>query len=104
MTCFQKLEVLQNEKHYVSENVDKYNNIVDIVQFQGSDDNVYHYFPKTWELKLLADATQTEVSDAFDEDQPWTAAEYGLYVETTEKCCAHVHRDKVVRFRNAREE
>lgn len=41
---------------------DKYhNNIVDIVQFQGSDDNVYHYFPKTWELKLLADATQTEV-------------------------------------------
>lgn len=83
---------------------DKYHhNIVDIVQFQGSDDNVYHYFPKTWELKLLADATQTEVSDAFDGDQPWTAAEYGLYVETTEKCCAHVHRDKVVRFRNARE-
>lgn len=38
-----------------------HNNIVDIVQFQGSDDNVYHYFPKTWELKLLADATQTEV-------------------------------------------
>lgn len=84
---------------------DKYHyNIVDIVQFQGSDVNVYHYFPKTRELNLLADATQKEVSDAFDGVQPWTAAEYGLYVETTEKCCAHVHRDKVVRFRNAREE